>query len=104
MSDDRGDVVWINVEALNKADRGDVAGIGLAMQLLTQVYFPTKQPFVFDPEALAKRMTARDATPESLARLRDAAAKFFTILPDGRWAPNPEFFSLTDGNPGGHVI
>ena len=56
-------------------------------------------PFVFDEDALAARLAselpARGYTAEMLLRRRKKIASFFTVLPDGRWTPSPEYFSLT---------
>ena len=37
----------------------------------------------------------RRYTAASVAKDLPGAARLFTVLPDGRWAPSPEFFSLT---------
>jgi hypothetical protein len=58
--------------------------------------------WLFDEEAsasrLAKELPAEGYTAELLRRQRNTIASFFTVLPDGRWVPSPEFFSVTDGN------
>jgi hypothetical protein len=43
-------------------------------------------------------LPARGYTSELLRQHRNAIASFFTVLPDGRWVPSPEYFSVTDGN------
>ena len=86
--------LWINTEAM-LANRAGAEASGIAMDLIMRVWWPTKQPFTFDPKALAARFNAQ--VPRE-------ATTFFTVLPDGRWAPSPEYFSLTDGNPGGRAI
>lgn len=62
----------------------------------------TKSAFDFDERLLADRLAgelpAHGYTEALLRRHRDAVASFFTILPDGRWVPSPEFFSITDAN------
>lgn len=99
--------LWINTEAM-LANRAGAEASGIAMNLIMRVWWPTKQPFTFDPEALAARFNAqvpaRGYTAAKIEKRRKAIATFFTVLPDGRWAPSPEYFSLTDGNPGGRAI
>ncbi len=95
--DERGQPLWLNTEALLEI-RTSHAARGLAMSLVFEVWEPLRQPFGYDPEALAKRLTGPDATPAVIAKHRDQASRYFVILEDGRWAPSPEFFSVTDGN------
>jgi hypothetical protein len=100
MSEERGDPLWIDVErVLATAGAGQ---IGVAIDLIMLVWWPTKSAFVYDEEVLAKlfaeKLPGRGYTPAKLRKYRKAAAIFFTVLPDGRWTPSPEFFSLTDGN------
>lgn len=98
---------WINVDAFNRNKAGAEAG-GVYMDLLVYVWRPTMEPFRFDPETLATRLNVvlprREYTAEKLEALRPAIATFFVVLDDGRWAPSPEYLSMTDGNPGGRVI
>ena len=79
-----------------------IEGVGIAMDLITLIWWPTKQPFEFDIKNLAiglhERLPARGYTEEALARNADAIKSYFTVLADGRWAPNPMYFSLTNGN------
>jgi hypothetical protein len=75
---------------------------GIAMDLVLRMWWPTKTAFVFDEEALAasfgKELPARGYSAVLLRRRRSEIASFFTILPDGRWAPSPEYFSITDND------
>jgi hypothetical protein len=75
---------------------------GIAMDLILLAWWPTKGAFMYDEDALAALLTAkapaRGYTARVLRKHRKAVARFFTVLPDGRWTPSPEFFSLTDGN------
>jgi hypothetical protein len=61
--------MWISVSALNEAI-GDgqlaLAAFGLAMIITIEVFWPLKQPFVFDPEALSKRLNL-SASPRFLS-------------------------------------
>jgi hypothetical protein len=71
----------------------------MAGDLAYFVWWPTKDAFVFDEEALAahfaKRQPASRYTAKLLRRHRKAVATFFTVLPDGRWVPSPEYFGVT---------
>ncbi len=75
---------------------------GAVMDLLCCIYWPLKQAFEFDAISIADRLNAifpaRDYSPELLERLRPELSMFFVVLDDGRWAPSPTYFSLTDGN------
>jgi hypothetical protein len=61
--------MWISVSALNEAI-GDgqlaLAAFSLAMIITIEVFWPLKQPFVFDPEALSKRLNL-SASPRFLS-------------------------------------
>jgi hypothetical protein len=98
-----GDPLYINVGAFTR-DGVSMQGGGLAMDLISLVWWPLKAPFVWDEEALAQLLNealpARGYTVESVRQHTPSAKTFFTQLPDGRWAPSPEYFSLTNGNPG----
>lgn len=94
----RGDF-YIDTERFLKNSAGNEA-IGIAMDLALRVWWPTKTAFVFDEEALAaslgKELPGRGYSVDLLRRQRSKIASFFTILPDGRWVPSPEYFSITD--------
>jgi hypothetical protein len=70
------------------------------MSLLFEVWWPTKEPFVWDSVALAKQLTAKGVTKDELEEHKEAASTFFFMMPDGGWAPSPEYFSMVNGNPG----
>ncbi len=93
--------LYINVEMF-LGNRAGAEASGLAMDLLMLVYWPLKQAFVYDPETLSATINqaapGRDYDADKLKKLRKKAASFFTELDDGRWAPSPIYFSLTDGN------
>jgi hypothetical protein len=97
----RGEPLYVDVERL-MADRSRNEAIGLAVDLIGVIWSPTKTAFVFDEEALAAQLAAklpaRGYTADLLRRNREAVASFFIALPDGRWVPSPEYFSLNDGN------
>jgi hypothetical protein len=98
---DSGDVVYVHIENFLKAGLSGRA-YGAALDLFMCIYWPLKQPFEFDPPVLAARLNGmfprRKYTPSHFSRAREEIARLFIILDDGRWAPSPEFFSLTDGN------
>lgn len=95
------DPLYFNMEAARPvAHEIGVEAYGLVMSLIFEIYWPLRQAFSYDPADLAERLTARGITEADLIRLRGKAARFFTVLPDGRWAPSPEFFSMTDASPG----
>lgn len=93
------EAIYVDHTAM-RAVECSLAARGLAMSLLFEVWFPTKQGFVWDAEDLAARVSAPDATPAMIEAEKDDVAKFFTVLADGRWVPSPAMFSMTDGNPG----
>jgi hypothetical protein len=96
-----GECLYLDVGRFD-ANRAGLEAIGAAFDLVYRIWWPTKAAFVFDEEALAarlgKELPARGYTADLLRQHRSAIASFFTVLPDGRWAPSPEYFSLTDGN------
>lgn len=97
----RGDPLWIDVKAM-QANRAGFEAVGIAMDLISFIWWPTKEPFVFDAAALAARLgeqlPARGYSEKAIKRNLKGVKSFFTVLPDGRWAPSPKYFSLTDGN------
>ena len=98
---DRGESFYVNAERFLANEAGPEA-VGVAMDLIGHIWWPTKSGFAFDEEALAARLAAalpaRGYTADMLRRHRDAIASFFIVLPDGRWAPSPEYVSPTDGD------
>ncbi|MNV19539.1 hypothetical protein D3C71_1104070 [compost metagenome] len=100
------EALYLDTEALLKV-RGDPSAHGLAMMLVFAIWSPSRQPFEYDPDAIFRRLQSmgqKGIKREDLDNHREGAKRFFVILEDGRWAPSPEFFSVTDGNPGGHVV
>jgi hypothetical protein len=94
----RGDF-YIDTERFLANSAGNEA-VGIAMDLVLRVWWPTKTAFVFDEEnlaaSLAKELPARGYSVEILRRRRSEIASFFTILPDGRWVPSPEYFGIAE--------
>lgn len=90
--------LYLDVEAFQAIDDVSPAAAGLAMRLVTQVWFADRKGFLWQPEVLAGRLVGKGITAESVAALKDEVERFFTILPDGRWVPSPHLFSMTDGN------
>ena len=95
------------IDAKAKAMLGNKTGmmaVGIAIDLFFHLWWPTKTPFSGDPrlmtELLQEKLPARGYTEESFRQNMKGLKTFFTVLPDGRWAPSPKYFSLTNGNPG----
>lgn len=108
MTDDREgeQPLYLNTEALLTV-KGNAAAYGLALTLVFAIWEPERAPFVYDPDAIFARLKAMGQSGIKRAELdehKEAAKRFFVILDDGRWVPSGEFFSVTDGNPGGHVV
>jgi len=97
------DPLYIDARAMIENAPGAEA-VGIAMDLVALIWWPTKQPFEFDAEILAAQLDsllpARGYSSETLARNREAIRSFFTELPNRMWVPNPVYFSVTNGNPG----
>lgn len=98
--------LYIDVEAM-LAVKGSAGGHGLAMTLVCGIWEPERQPLVYDAAAILARLRAAGDTGTTAADMKkyeNDAQRFFVVLDDGRWVPSPEFFSVTDGNEGGHVV
>lgn len=98
-----GDPLYINSKAM-LANKTGLEAVGLAMDLVTVAWWPTKAPFHWDEEALFELLNtalpARGYTVEKLRSNKSQAQSYFTVLDDDRWVPSPEYFSMTNGNPG----
>jgi hypothetical protein len=103
MSNSEEQPIYIDTRAM-LANKAGLEAVGIAMDLLTIVWWPTKAPFAFDAKALAAQLSellpARGYSDDVILRNLSGLRTFFTELPDGRWAPSPQFFSLSNGNPG----
>jgi len=93
------DFFYINTDAMAANEAGAEA-IGMVIDLLVYVWYPSFRPIEFDPEALAKRLNAevpaRGYTAQMFKRRRKKIASFFVQLPDGKWAPSPRYFTFRD--------
>jgi hypothetical protein len=98
-----GEPLYIDSQSM-LANKSGMQAVGIAMDLVCLLWWPTKSPFVFEPKAIAEcfheSLPARGYTEEILREHAQSAMTFFTVLPDGRWTPSPIYFSATDGNPG----
>lgn len=106
MTERNEEPLYLDTEALLRV-KGNPAAHGLAMMLVFAIWSPERQPFVYDADAIFARLQAMGQTGikrSDLDKHKKGAQRFFVVMDDGRWAPSPEFFSVTDGNPGGHVI
>lgn len=96
--------VYINVPEMMKRLRKtkDSRSVAVAMAMLADYTASATLAFIFDPGAIARRVSSkREAvTADEVIGMKDDLLLFFTVLPDGRWAANPEMFSAIDGNPG----
>lgn len=76
----------------------------LAIDLLVVLWSPAKAPFTWDAKEISDKLNSvapkRGYTAQKVESLKQEASLFFTELHDGRWAPNPRFFSVSNGNPG----
>lgn len=104
MSDTEEEPLYIDARAMLENKTGMMA-VGIAIDLIFCLWWPTKSPFPCDPKWLTEffqeKLPARGYTEESFSHNMEGLRTFFTVLPDGRWAPSPVYFSLTNGNPGG---
>src|SRR3954469_22805153 len=101
MNEHSEDPLYINTGAF-LTHKGSHESIGFAMDLVTIVWWPTKAAFEFDPATITDQINqvapSRKLTAVKTRKLSAGAREFFTVLPDGRWAPNPAFFSVTGGS------
>jgi hypothetical protein len=92
---------WVDTERM-LANKAGARAMGLAIDLIMTMWLPTRGAFRYDEQQLAEHfarvLPARGYTARKLRGYRKAVATFFTALPDGSWAPSPEYFSVTDGN------
>lgn len=106
MTERNEEPLYLDTGALLKV-KGNPASHGLAMTLVFGIWAPERQPFVYDSDALFARLRGMGQTGikrSDLDDYKEGAKRFFVILDDGRWVPSPEFFSVTNGNEGGHVV
>ena len=111
MSSGKGQPIHINTtEFLRRSRSAGVEATGMVVALLT---FGNGQPFAWDTRAVAQFLTREHPrhpmTPAALEGMRESLLRFFVVLADGRWAPDPAVFSpkpvgfaadVVDGNPG----
>lgn len=93
--DDEQEGLFIDIQEM-LTQRNPPMVVGIAMSLVTMVWWPTRQPFAWDANVLAPMLKAPDATPAALEEHKAAVQTYFSVLDDGRWAPSPRFFSVTD--------
>ena len=97
--------IWVHGRKLMEAlDRAPAEASWLAMSLLTVFGMQEGGTFRFDAVTLATALNkalprpagTRGITAKQLKRCKPYLAKVFSELPDGRWALNPDLFSVTD--------
>jgi hypothetical protein len=95
--------IYIDSQAMLENTSG-MEAVGIAMDLVMLMWWPSKQPFEFNAKELAARLRdrlpARGYSEDALMRNYEGIKSFFTELPDGKWAPSPTYFSMSNGNPG----
>lgn len=101
-----GSPLYLDAERFwTKAGPMDSFPVACAMDIIFHLWWPSKQPVTPDAVTiigtLSKKLPNRGYTVEKFEKHRADMLQFFTELPDGRWVPSPEYFSLIDGNPGG---
>lgn len=69
----------------------------LGLLLITEIWWPLGQPFAYDTASLAGKLAQFGVVSSDLERVRSAASRLFSVLPDGRWEPSPELFKISDG-------
>jgi hypothetical protein len=94
--------IFVNCdEVLVRAKQTSLFAVGIMVQLLGYAGYG---PFAWNPAAIAAWLTdhgAGDAISEAdIREIEDDLLLFFIVLPDGRWVPSHEVFSLVDGNAG----
>jgi hypothetical protein len=98
-----GPPIYISPEAI-LTSTAPMEAVGIALIVLSLVWWPTQTPFEWDEKRLLVKLRSQlpgcDYTLDQLARNRSEAQSFFCRLDDGRWVPSPEYFSLTNTDPG----
>ena len=87
-------------EWVRQMQSAGVTATSYAMDIIFTVWFPGKEPLVIDEEAIIRHLnkifTRRDHTVEGFRQHRQQIETFFTVLPDGRWVPNPRIFGVDE--------
>jgi hypothetical protein len=103
MNEQKDAPLYIDVKAMTENKVGFFSS-GIAVDIICLIWWPTKDAFDFDPKSLALRLAtelpARGYTEQTIQDNAEGIKTFFTVLSDGKWAPNPKFFSLSNGNSG----
>jgi hypothetical protein len=102
--------LFMNVERFPAALNGAPVETAAVVMGLIGAFMPEGHgAFRFDPAACSETLRSQlpdnapskaELTPALLGRLQPYLLRFFTELPDGRWALSPDIFSSIDGNPG----
>ncbi len=95
------DKIFIDVEKL-AALANDPVAFAFIFDIIMAIWWPAKEPIVVDAEQIVNqlklRFPGRGYTLKKFEEAKPGILNFFTVLPDGRWVPDPEFFSLTGGD------
>lgn len=97
--------VYISNVAFDRALSG--CGTRWASRVVPIIVFSSRGQPVELTVTLVQSLVARvrqetEALCATYPEIRDEMTRFFIPLADGRWAPSPEFFSLTSPHPGAH--
>jgi hypothetical protein len=80
--DGRGEPIYIDAKAMLAADVS-LIGRGMVMDLLTVMWWPTKEPFRFDVPAIVIKMNKvfpkREYTEEGLREHQEELRTFFVL-------------------------
>lgn len=103
MESENGGSIYISTEAMI-ANRVHPIALAAAMDILYLIWWPTKEPFDFNAKNIAdiinKAHSNNEFNEKLIKKHKKQIQSFYTVLPDGRWAPSPVYFSMTNGNPG----
>ncbi len=94
-----GEAIFLDTEVmLQKGGETGLIAVAMAMDIIMVLWWPTKEPVLPDTERIVEHLNRffprRDYSVPLFEKNKADVEKFFTVLADGRWVPNPEIFSL----------
>ena len=100
-SEDR--VYRLNTKAVPESKAG-AEGKRIALDMIGCIWGPSKNAFTFDPKILAtqlaKELPERNYTEQIIRENAEDIKTFFTVLPDGKWVPSPQYVYRLQCRPG----